>query len=136
MFRFFRKNGVEGGAQKALKEAGLRSSSYIDYFNLIKGLGFLDALDASRDALSQSMQSICFAFATLELMKLRCQLHGQDSNMVVINESQEYLAEAIRLQISLSDNPDHSERNANILLETVMKDARNFLTNSTMSSSL
>ncbi|HCE2311125.1 hypothetical protein P7M42_14370 [Vibrio parahaemolyticus] len=127
MFGFFRKCKIEFGAKKALEEAGIEQSSYSDYFNFIKSLGFVQALDASKDALTQSLQSLCFAFATLELMKLRCQLHGQSSNVAVINDSLEYLGKAIELQISTSVNPEHSERTAGVLLDTIMHDARNFI---------
>lgn len=130
VFSFFRKSKIENGAKKALEESGVDAANYADYFRFIKGLGFINALDASKDALTQPMQSICFAFATLDLMRLRCQMHGQTSNLAVVQQSLDYLAEALRFQISVSANPEYSERNVNILLDAITKDARNFLTES------
>lgn len=127
VFSFFRKSKIENGAKKALEESGVNAANYADYFRFIKGLGFINALDASKDALTQPMQSCCFAFATLDLMRLRCQMHGQTSNLVVVQQSLDYLAETLRFQISVSSNPEHSERNVNILLDAITKDARNFL---------
>lgn len=130
VFSFFRKSKIENGAKKALEESGINAANYTDYFRFIKGLGFIDALDASKDALTQPMQSICFAFATLDLMRLRCQMHGQTSNLEVVQQSLDYLAEALTFQISVSSNPEYSERNVNILLDAITKDARNFIKDS------
>lgn len=127
MFSFFRKSKIEYGAKKALEESGVSAANYADYFRFIKGLGFINALDASKDALTQPMQSICFAFATLDLMRLRCQMHGQTSSVLVVQQSLDYLGEALRFQISVSANPEYSERNVDILLDAITKDARNFL---------
>lgn len=131
MFSFFRKSRIENGAKKALKESGINAVNYADYSRFIKGLGFINALDASKDALTQPMQSICFALATLDLMRLRCQMHGQISNLSVVQESWDYLADALRFQISVSPNPEYSERNANALLDGIKKDIHNFLKEST-----
>ena len=127
VFSFLRKSKVEFGAKKALEESGINAANYADYFRFIKGLGFINALDASRDALTQPMQSICFAIATLDQMRLRCKIHGQTSILVVVEQSLEYLADALKFQISVSYNPEHSERNVNILLDAITKDALNFL---------
>ncbi|MEZ8195835.1 hypothetical protein [Vibrio cortegadensis] len=132
MFGFVRKSKIEFGAKKALEESGIEQSSYSDYFNFIKGLGFIQALDASKDALTQPLQSLCFAFATLELMKLRCQLHGQNSNVAVINVSLEYIGKAIELQISTSVNPEHSERAAEVLLDAIKQDSRDLIAKQAM----
>jgi len=136
MFSFFRKSRVDFGAKKALEESGMQSSSYTEYLRFIKGLGFIDALDASRDTLPQSMQSICFAFATLDLMRLRCKLHGQRSNVIVIEESMEYLGKALELQISVSANPEHSSRTADTLLGAVHQDAMNLIKENATNSAL
>ena len=120
---FLRKYLIEHGAKKALEESGVQYSSYGDYFKFIKNLEFLKSLDASRYALSQSMQSICFAFATLDLMLLRCRLHGQQGNIYVIEQAMSYLAEALEFQISVSKNPEHSRRTADVLVSAVMEDA-------------
>lgn len=127
MFSFLRKSKVEFGAKKALEESGINAANYADYFRFIKELGFINALDASRDALTQPMQSLCFAIATLDQMRLRCKMHGQTSILIVVEQSLEYLADALKFQISVSYNPEHSERNINILLDAITKDALNFL---------
>lgn len=127
MFSFIRKGVVVHGAIKALAEAGINPEGCRDCLALLKDLGFVKALDASRDALPQSIQSICLAFASLEVMTFRFQLLGQGSYVSAINDSKIYLAEALKFQISVSKDPEYTNRNVTILLESINKDTRNFI---------